>query len=155
MPIPVDEIKQALNDLGLQAPRVSTTRLPGNLVTITVTARCDPNAEPPLRESSRVVTVRVTPVADKEPDTMVPQPAQGKVVIETDSAGVPIKPAPGRVEADDLTVIPSIGPATAAKLADFGITTFNDLRALTEKELHHLLNPYAIRVVRAWLSSNP
>jgi hypothetical protein len=129
MPVPVDQIKQALNDLGLEAPKVSTSRLPGNVVSVQVTARCRPD---------KIVTVKVTPIADEEPAHMVPQPAEG--LTETSAP------------ADDLTLIPGIGKATAAKLVAAGFNSFSSLANATDQELLQFVSPSTLYNVRAWTS---
>ena len=51
---------------------------------------------------------------------------------------------------NDLTVIPGIGKATAAKLAAAGIHTFTDLLAASDEVLLQFVHRSALETIKAW-----
>ena len=113
MPIPVDQIEQALKEIGLEHPSLSTVRLDGNRVRLAITAICYPE--------------RHVPVAAPRQVTTLPRAAPGLIHAE---------PVPSEAEGtDDLTTVPGIGKATAAKLNEAGIKSLADLAAASDEDL--------------------
>lgn len=121
MPVPVDQIQQALKALGLERTQVVPGRLPDSLVRLTITTIFDPERKQP---------------AAKEPR---PEPA----------TTLPVTPPPQAHV--DFTIISGIGPQTAAALHAAGIHTFEQLRAAPDQVLLaiHKLTRSTVSKIRA------
>ena len=65
--------------------------------------------------------------------TREPEPPQFRVVTPPSDDPAPLAPAEG--QADDLTTLPGVGPATAAKLVAAGFETLDSIAASTPEAL--------------------
>lgn len=126
MPVPVDQIKQALRDLGLERTQVVPGRLPDSLVRLTITTVYDPDRSHPRDEQ---------PTPQPEPTTTLP-----------------VTPAPQIYV--DFAVIPGIGPQTDAALHAAGIHTLDQLWATPDQALLaiHKVTRSTISKIRAHFS---
>jgi predicted flap endonuclease-1-like 5' DNA nuclease len=148
MPIPIDEIKLALNEIGLESPKVlMDARQVDGKIRLRITATCRPDRYEPIQEEEGTSTpTNALPIQDEEPINTLPQPAEGLAELDAEMS------KPETSLDDDLTAIPGIGRATAAKLAAAGLDSFSSLANATDEDLLAFVNMSTVYNIRAWTS---
>lgn len=111
------------------APKPASSGAPGPATAAKPAAAAEPAA--PAKEAPKAAVKPVVPEKPREQAVAGAKPGTEQPAAEP-------KPATAPIGEDDLTVIKGVGPALAAKLNAYGITSLAQIAAWTEQDIENI-----------------